>query len=116
MFFDPFSSWLVSLISTGLCLADERSKSKKTDQYLRIIEEEKARREAAEPFWGEPHRDSENGKIIIENSQLYNEDCKKYGAYQASKWVQRGKYNLTPEELEKEKERIREKYRRLYEL
>ena len=67
------------------------------------------------PEWYQaPHRD-ENGKIIIENSQLYYDDCNKYGGYQASKWVQQGKYNLTPEELEKENERLRKKYSYMYE-
>ena len=61
----------------------------------------------------EPHRDK-NGKIIIENSKLYHEDVKKYGAVQAQKWVRQGKYNLTPEELEKEKERIKKKMEYLY--
>lgn len=63
----------------------------------------------------EPHRDK-NGKIIIENSQLYYDDVKKYGAYQAQKWVKQGKYNLTPEELEKECKRIQDKFKRLYDL
>ena len=64
----------------------------------------------------EPHRDSVSGKIIIENSQLYHEDVLNYGAYQAQKWVKQGKYNLTPEELKKEKERIEAKYERLFSL
>jgi hypothetical protein len=63
----------------------------------------------------EPHRDK-NGKIIIENSQLYYDDVKKYGAYQAQKWVKQGKYNLTPEELEKEHKRIQEEFKKLYDL
>lgn len=58
----------------------------------------------------EPHRDPVNGKIIIENGKLYNKDVKNHGAYQAQKWVQQGKYNLTPEELEKEHERIKKKH------
>lgn len=62
----------------------------------------------------EPHRNPVDGSIIIENSQLYYDDVKKYGAYQASKWMEQGKYNLTPEELKKEKERIQKKYERLY--
>ena len=41
-----------------------------------------------------PHRDPKTGKIIIENSQLYRDDLKKYGAYQTYKWVEQGKYNL----------------------
>ena len=63
----------------------------------------------------EPHRDF-NGKIIIENNLLYNEDLKKYGAYQTMKWVEQGRYNLTPEELKKEQERIKAKYEYLYSL
>lgn len=63
----------------------------------------------------EPHRD-ENGKIIIENCKLYHEDVRNYGAVQAQKWVKQGKYNLTPEELEKEKERIKKKMEYLYNL
>lgn len=46
----------------------------------------------------EPYRSPKTGKIIIQNSELYYSDCKKYGAYQASKWVQQGKYNLTQKE------------------
>lgn len=63
----------------------------------------------------EPHRD-ENGKIIIENCTLYKEDVKKYGAYQAQKWVKQGKYNLSPEELEKEREKYKKKMEYLYSL
>lgn len=63
----------------------------------------------------EPHRDTD-GKIIIENCKLYDEDVKKYGAVQAQKWVKQGRYNLTPEELEKERERIRKKIEYLYSL
>jgi len=63
----------------------------------------------------EPHRD-QNGKIIIENSLLYNEDVKRYGAHQAMQWVKQGKYNLTPEELKKEEERIKKHLEHLYSL
>lgn len=63
----------------------------------------------------EPHRDKD-GKIIIENSLLYNNDLKKYGAVQTMKWVKHGKYNLTPEELKKEEERIKKEYDYLYSL
>ena len=62
-----------------------------------------------------PHRDK-NGKIIIENSQLYKEDLNRYGAYQAMQWVKQGKYNLTPEELKKEEERIKKEFGYLYDL
>jgi hypothetical protein len=63
----------------------------------------------------EPHRDSD-GKIIIENCLLYDEDLKKYGAVQTMKWIKQGKYNLTPEELEKENKRIEEHFKKLYSL
>ena len=63
----------------------------------------------------EPHR-MEDGRIIIENCKLYNEDVKKYGAVQAQKWVKQGKYNLEPEELKKEEERIKKEFEHLYSL
>lgn len=63
-----------------------------------------------------PHKDPKTGKIIIENSLLYKEDCKKYGAYQAYKWMKQGKYNLSPEELQKEHERIKKHFEHLYSL
>lgn len=64
----------------------------------------------------EPHRDPVDGKIIIENCTLYNEDLFNYGAVQTMKWVKQGKYNLTPEELEKERESHKKKMGRLYNL
>lgn len=64
----------------------------------------------------EPHRDPVSGKIIIENSKLYHEDVNKYGAYQAQQWVKQGKYNLTQDELKKERERIKKQYEYLYSL
>ena len=63
----------------------------------------------------EPHRDKD-GKIIIENCALYKEDVKNYGAYQAQQWVKQGKYNLTPEELEKQREEYKKKMEYLYSL
>ena len=48
----------------------------------------------------EPHRNPKNGKIVIENYKLYYDDVNKYGAWQAQRWVERGKYNL-PSELKK---------------
>lgn len=62
----------------------------------------------------EPHRDPKNGKIIIENCKLYHEDIKNYGTSQAKKWVMQGKYNLTPEELEKQHKEYEEKWKHLY--
>ena len=64
----------------------------------------------------EPHKDIKTGKIIIENSQLYNKDVKNYGAYQAHEWMKQGKYNLTPKELEKEQERIKKHFEYLYSI
>ena len=64
----------------------------------------------------EPHRDPVSGKIVIENCKLYNEDVKQYGAYKAQQWVKQGKYNLSPEELKKEQERIKAHYEYLYSL
>ena len=63
----------------------------------------------------EPHRDKD-GKIIIENCLLYEKDLREHGAVQTMKWVKQGKYNLTPEELKKERERIKKKFERLYSL
>ena len=62
-----------------------------------------------------PHRD-ENGKIIIENSELYYDDVKQHGAYQAQQWVKQGKYNLTPDELNVEHARIQLKMLKLYSI
>lgn len=64
----------------------------------------------------EPHKDPVSGKIVIENCKLYYEDVNKYGALQAQRWMKQGKYNLTPEELEKENARIKAKYEYLYSL
>lgn len=58
----------------------------------------------------EPHRDPVSGKIMIENYTLYKEDVMNFGAYQAQQWVKQGKYNLTPEELKKEQDRIKKHY------
>lgn len=63
----------------------------------------------------EPHR-MEDGRIIIENYELYKEDCRKYGVPQAHKWMRQGKYNLTPEELQKQKEKFDKDMERLYSL
>lgn len=82
---------------------EERMKNLKNGKY-KLVEN-----------YPEPHRDKD-GKVIIENSQLYYDDVQKYGAYQAQKWVKQGKYNLSPEELEKEHKRIQEKFKKLYNL
>lgn len=64
----------------------------------------------------EPHRDPETGKIIIENCDLWRKDLREYGAYQVSKWVKQGKYNLTPEELKKQREKFEKEMEHLYSL
>ena len=64
----------------------------------------------------EPHRDPVDGKIIIENCKLYNEDLFKYDGVQVMEWVEQGKYNLTPEELEIENKRIDEEFERLFSI
>jgi hypothetical protein len=63
----------------------------------------------------EPHR-TKDGRILIENCKLYNEDVKNYGAYQAQQWVKQGKYNLEPEELKKEEEHIKAEMDYLFSL
>jgi len=63
----------------------------------------------------EPHRMAD-GRIIIENYKLYKEDVEKYGVPQAHQWMRQGKYNLTPEEVEKEKERFKKEMEDLFSL
>ena len=60
----------------------------------------------------EPHRNPANGKIIIENCTLYYQDAMKYNGYQLMEWAKQGKYNLSPEELKKEREKHKEKYKK----
>ena len=59
----------------------------------------------------EPHRDPVDGKIIIENCTLYNQDVMKYSGYQIMEWAKQGRYNLMAEELEKERKKHKEKYK-----
>lgn len=59
------------------------------------------------------HRDK-NGKIVIENSQLYYNDIMRYSPMQVDKWIKQGRYNLTAEELKKEDQRIKEKWERIF--
>lgn len=63
----------------------------------------------------EPHR-TPDGRIYIENSRLWRKDVDTYGAYQAQKWAEQGKYNLTPEELEEEHKYWEEKMEYIYSL
>lgn len=63
-----------------------------------------------EQNYPEPHRDPVSGKIVIENYTLYKQDLINYGAYKAQEWVKQGKYNLTPEELKKARERYKKEW------
>lgn len=64
-----------------------------------------------------PHREPDcRHRIIIENDELYKADVAQYGAYQAQKWVEQGKYNLNPEELEIVHLQIERKFQHLYSL
>ena len=133
MWFDPLTSWFVSLLSQAPSFLKEKTTKSipaenwankelyhqdimngvPIDQRLKNAENGKYRMTVTYP---EPHRDPVSGKIIIENSKLYYEDVNKYGAYQAQQWVKQGKYNLTPEQSKKEEERIKAKYAYLYKL
>lgn len=83
------------------------------EQRMKNVKEGKYRMVNNHP---EPHRDPVSGKIVIENCKLYYEDVQAYGAYQAQQWANQGKYNLSPEELEKERKRIEAEYKRLCRL
>lgn len=83
-----------------------------TKQLMKNVENGKYRLVENYP---EPHR-TKDGKIIIENNLLYKEDLRKYDALQVSKWIKQGRYNLTPEELEKEHERLKKEYDYLFSL
>ena len=133
MWFDPLTSWFVSLLSLSPSFLKEKTtksipaenwankelyhqdmmKGVPIEQRLKNAKNGKYRMTVTYP---EPHRDPVSGKIVIENSKLYHEDVKIYGAYQAQQWVKQGKYNLTPEQLKKEEERIKAKYAELFKL
>ena len=80
------------------------------EQRMKNLENGKYKQTEKHP---KPHRDSVDGKIIIENCKLYNEDLRNYGAVQTYKWVRQGKYNLTPVELKKAREEYQKKLDRL---
>jgi len=64
-----------------------------------------------------PHREPDGRhRIIIENDELHKADIAQYGAYQAHKWVEQGKYNLNPEELEIVHLQIERRFQHLYSL
>ena len=132
MFFDPLTAWFVSLLTTGIpWLKEKATKSIPAENWAnkelihrdimagngdKLIENARKGKYINAEKHPEPHRDPQTGKIVIENERLYKEDCKKYGTHQAWKWLHQGKYNLTPEEFEKEKERIKKELEYLYRL
>lgn len=82
------------------------------EQLMENVENGKYKGEVKEKErYPEPHR-NKDGKVAIENCKLYEEDVKKYNAYQVNQWVKQGRYNLEPEELGKARKEFQEKYRR----
>ena len=63
----------------------------------------------------EPHRGAD-GKIIIDDYEAFNRDKERYGALEAYNRARRGAYNLSEEEIEKNRQKIEEKYKKLYKL
>jgi hypothetical protein len=82
-------------------------------QRMKNLQNGKYRLENNHP---EPHRDPVDGRIIIENCKLYDEDVQNYDAYQVQQWVKQGRYNLSQEELRKERKRIEDEYKYLCSL
>ena len=136
MWFDTLTAWAVALVTSGIPFAKEKMTRKISaenwgnkelihrDRMSGMSEREIIKNVERGKYWAsiqeapkypEPHRESD-GRIIIENCDLYEEDVKKYGAYQAQQWMKQGKYNLSPEELEKEKKKIRDRFAKLYGL
>lgn len=62
------------------------------------------------------HRDPKSGKRIIENDELFKADVSEYGASKAYEWLEQGKYNLNPEELEIVHLKIERNFQHLYSL
>lgn len=133
MFFVPLTAWAVSLITAGIpWLKEKTEKSIPAENWANkdlvwkdrrsgmsekeILKNVQRGKYYLKNDYQEPHRDPKTGRVIVENCLLYNEDLKKYGYSQVLEWVQRGKYNLTPEELKKEKERINKELKELYNL
>lgn len=89
---------------------EDMAKGIPIEQRMKNLENGKYKQTAV---YSKPHRDS-NGKVIIENGQLYYNDISKHDPLQVQKWVEQGKYNLMSEQLKKEEQRIADKYKRLY--
>ena len=89
--------------------AEQRLKNVKNGKY-RIAKVQDTNK------YPESHRDAMTGKIIIDNFELYKNDVYKYDVTQVTKWMEQGKYNLTPEEIKKREGKINKKFEKLYEL
>ena len=130
MYFDPISAWLVNAvgflsdaikkIATPTITADQRANKELLDKdiingvpYDQIQQNIKNGKYRLPPQpkkeYSEPHRNPVTGKIVIENCTSYNQDLMNYSGYQVMEWAKRGKYNLSPEELEKERQKYKEK-------
>lgn len=122
MWFDPLTAWAVSLFTTGGAIFKE-SLGKKIpaenwankellhkDRMSGISEKQILRNVELGRYYipkevfqnyPTPHREKDGRhRIIIENCELHKADIAQYGAYQAQKWVEQGKYNLNSAELE----------------
>lgn len=134
MYFDPLVSWLVPVvgflsdkikkITSPTITANQRANKELLDKdiikgvpYEQIQQNIKNGKYRLPPQtkkeYPEPHRDPSTGKIIIENCTLYNQDLMNYNGYQVMEWAKQGKYNLSPAELEKEREKYKEKQKAL---
>lgn len=94
-------------------LHEDMAKGVSAKQQIKNAEQGRYKKTYTHP---EPHRDPVTGKIIIENGTLYNHDCMNYSGEQVGKWIREGRYNLSPEQLEEENRRLREKFDKLYSL
>ena len=120
MWFEPLTSWIVALFSTGIPILNEKitptisaeqwanKELQHKDRMSGMSEKEIIRnaergryyipKEIFEAY-PVPHKDPSSNKIVIENCELYNDDVRIHGAVLAQKWVKQGKYNLTEKEL-----------------
>ena len=80
------------------------------EQRMKNVQNGKYKMEVKYP---EPHRDPVSGKIMIENYELYKADILKYDGYKVYTWLHQGKYNLSPEEVEKRMEEYKKKLNRM---
>ena len=134
MWFEPLTAWVVALLTTGVPMLGEKLEKtipaeywankelKNKDISNGVLPKEIIRRAEQGRYYipkeialayPTPHRGTD-GKIIIENCELYNDDVKQYGAYEAQQWVKQGKYNLNEEQLKITHLQYEKKSLRLY--